>query len=168
VRFVAHYCTIPSEFLPKPKSDKSRLAGNKRDLTSPPAMEPPPPPAPATHSAPVRVLSRTPPPSSPTPSSAGPAPSPASRDGVVAVGFVGGAGSARLADRILDAHVFSPGGSAGTLAGSVRYHRDAGRRMVFLHLAPLQTAVGGCGDGDLPEMLFMFSVSSDSHSAFAH
>ncbi|OQU85989.1 hypothetical protein SORBI_3004G351600 [Sorghum bicolor] len=121
-------------------------------------MEPPPPPAPATHSAPVRVLSRTPPPSSPTPSSAGPAPSPASRDGVVAVGFVGGAGSARLADRILDAHVFSPGGSAGTLAGSVRYHRDAGRRMVFLHLAPLQTAVGGCGDGDLPEMLFMFSV----------
>ncbi|CAD6248912.1 unnamed protein product [Miscanthus lutarioriparius] len=108
-------------------------------------MEPSAPPAPATHSAPVRVLSRTPPPASPTPSSAGPAPSPASRDGVVAVGFVGGAGSARLADRILDAHVFSPGGSAGTLAGSVRYHRDAGRRMVFLHLtpppAPLQAAV---------------------------
>ena len=135
-------------------------------------MEPSAPPAPATHSAPVRVLSRTPPPASPTPSSAGPAPSPASRDGVVAVGFVGGAGSARLADRILDAHVFSPGGSAGSLAGSVRYHRDAVRRMVFLHLtpppAPLEAVAGGCRDGDLPEMLFMFSVSSDSYSAFAH
>jgi protein SMG8 len=135
-------------------------------------MEPPSPPA--THSAAVRVLSRTPPPTSPNPSSTGPAaPSPASRDGVVAVGFVGAAGTARLADRILDAHVFSPGGSAGSLAGRVRYHRDAGKRMVFLHLtppppAPLEAVAGCCDDGELPEMLFMFSVSSDSYPPFAH
>ncbi|KAL6635134.1 hypothetical protein ACP70R_027805 [Stipagrostis hirtigluma subsp. patula] len=128
-------------------------------------MEPPPK---ATPSAAVRVLSRTPPPASPPTSLApagGPgagASSPASHDGVVAVGFVGGAGSARLADRILDAHVFSPGGSAKSIAGSVRYHRDAEKRMVFLHLTPLPTLqeAGGCSgcDGELPEMLFMFSV----------
>ncbi|KAF8779494.1 hypothetical protein HU200_002541 [Digitaria exilis] len=117
-------------------------------------MEPPPPPA--TPSASVRVLSRTtPPPASPSPSSA------PSHDGVVAVGFVGAAGAARLADRILDAHVFSPGGSAGSLAGSVRYHRDADRRMVFLHLTPPPAPMeaGGTGGPELPEMLFMFSVS---------
>jgi protein SMG8 len=140
-------------------------------------MEPPPPPPPATPSASaaaaaaaaVRVLSRTPPPASPTPSPAPPAGAgagaPSSRDGVVAVGFVGAAGTARLADRILDAHVFSPGGSAGSLAGSVRYHRDGDGRMVFLHLArpptPMETGGAGAG-GELKEMLFIFSVSSGS------
>jgi protein SMG8 len=81
---------------------------------------------------------------------------------VVVVGFVGCAGSAaRLADRILDAPVFSPGGSARTLAGGVRYHRDGERRMVFLHLAPppLQAGEGSTGGADLRELLFMFSVS---------
>ncbi|WVZ73090.1 hypothetical protein U9M48_021438 [Paspalum notatum var. saurae] len=123
-------------------------------------MEPPPPP-PATPSAAVRVLSRTPPPASTNPSSASSTgtPSPASHDGVVAVGFVGGAGSARLADRILDAHVFSPGGSAGSLAGSVRYHQDGDKRMVFLHLAPPPSPLEAGGrSADLAEMLFMFSV----------
>nr|CAB3448394.1 unnamed protein product [Digitaria exilis] len=126
-------------------------------------MEPPPPPA--TPSASVRVLSRTtPPPASPSPSSA------PSHDGVVAVGFVGAAGAARLADRILDAHVFSPGGSAGSLAGSVRYHRDADRRMVFLHLTPPPAPMeaGGTGGPELPEMLFMFSDDAiDGSSAAA-
>jgi protein SMG8 len=78
---------------------------------------------------------------------------------VVVVGFVGCAGSAaRLADRILDAPVFSPGGSARTLAGGVRYHRDGERRMVFLHLAPPPLEAGE-GSTDLRELLFMFSVS---------
>ena len=127
---------------------------------SPPAMEPPPPPPPATPAAAVRVLSRTPPQASQNPSSA-----PSTGPGVVAVGFVGGSGAARLADRILDAHVFSPGGSAGGLAGSVRYHRDGNKRMVFLHLTPME-AGGIGGGGDMPEMLFMFSVSSDFYCAF--
>ncbi|GJM87412.1 hypothetical protein PR202_ga03362 [Eleusine coracana subsp. coracana] len=126
-------------------------------------MEPPPQ---ATPPRAVRVLSRTTPPKSKSPSPAPPtSPNPAagtpSHDGVVAVGFVGGDGSARIADRILDAHVFSPGGSARTLAGSVRYHRDGDKRMVFLHLAPPPTPLetGGAGGGDeLPQMLFMFSV----------
>lgn len=76
------------------------------------------------------------------------------------VGFVGGAGSAaRLADRILDAAVFSPGGSARNLAGSVRYHRDGERKMVFLHLAAPPLEAGGSSSGnDLRELLFMFSV----------
>ncbi|CAN6279551.1 unnamed protein product [Urochloa humidicola] len=129
-------------------------------------MEPPPSPPPATPSATVRVLSRTPPPTSQTPSSAastgaGASAGAASHDGVVAVGFVGGAGTARLADRILDAHVFSPGGSARSLAGGVRYHRDGDKRMVFLHLTPPPKPMetGGTGGGqELPEMLFMFSV----------
>ncbi|OEL29060.1 hypothetical protein BAE44_0009921 [Dichanthelium oligosanthes] len=122
-------------------------------------MEPPPPPPPATASAAVRVLSRTPTTASPNPST-GPEPPAASHAGVVAVGFVGAAGTARLADRILDAHVFSPGGSAGTLAGgSLRYYRDADKRMVFLHLTPPPTPMeAGGGGGDLPEMLFIFSV----------
>ncbi|XP_062221455.1 uncharacterized protein LOC133920875 [Phragmites australis] len=124
-------------------------------------MEPPPQ---ATPSPAVRVLSRALPPKSPSPAPAtGPGAGAAtpSNDGVVTVGFVGGAGSARLADRILDAHVFSPGGSARILAGSVRYHRDREKRMVFLHLTPPLTpleAEGGSVGGDLPEMLFMFSV----------
>ncbi|TVU27637.1 hypothetical protein EJB05_19132, partial [Eragrostis curvula] len=128
-------------------------------------MEPPPQ---ATPPPAVRVLSRTPPPKSPSPSQASatsPGPSAAaatpSHDGVVVVGFVGAAGSARIADRILDAHLFSPGGSARTLAGSVRYHRDGDRKMVFLHLTPPPTPLetgGGSGGGELPEMLFMFSV----------
>jgi protein SMG8 len=70
---------------------------------------------------------------------------------------VGGAESARIADRILDAHVFSPGGSAMRLAGGVRYHRDGDRRMVFLHLTPPDEAERG---GELPEMLFMSSLSA--------
>jgi protein SMG8 len=122
-------------------------------------MEPPPQATPSSSPA-VRVLSRTPPPKSSSPS---PAPStslkpatPSSHDGVVAVGFVGGAESARIADRILDAHVFSPGGSATSLNGGVRYHRDGDKRMVLLHLTPPDEAEGG---GELPEMLFMFSVS---------
>jgi protein SMG8 len=49
-----------------------------------------------------------------------------------------GAGSARIADRILDAHAFSLGGSVRTLAGGVRYHRDGNKRLVFLHLTPLK------------------------------
>ncbi|CAO2046964.1 unnamed protein product [Urochloa humidicola] len=129
-------------------------------------MEPPPPPPPATPSSAVRVLYRTPPPTSKNPSSAastatGATAGAASHDGIVAVGFVGGAGTARLADRILDAHVFSPGGSARSLAGGVRYHRDGDKRMVFLHLTPPPTPMetGGIGGGqELPEMLFMFSV----------
>ena len=131
-------------------------------------MEPPPPPPPATPAAAVRVLSRTPPQASQNPSSApstGPGAGAASHDGVVAVGFVGGSGAARLADRILDAHVFPPGGSARSLAGSVRYHRDGDKRMVFLHLTPME-AGGIGGGGDMPEMLFMFSVSSDFYCAF--
>ena len=83
--------------------------------------------------------------------------------GVVVVGFVGRAGSAaRLADRILDAPVFSPGGSARTLAGGVRYHRDGERKMVFLHLAPPPPPLeaGDGSGGDLREMLFMFLVSA--------
>ncbi|KAL6911287.1 hypothetical protein ACP4OV_000092 [Aristida adscensionis] len=132
-------------------------------------MEPPPkPPHSAAGGGGVRVLSRALPPASPPPAKApaagagaGAAP-PASHDGVVAVGFVGGAGSARIADRILDAHVFSPGGSARTIAGGVRYHRDGERRMVFLHLppppSPLEPGGGSGCDGELPEMLFMFSV----------
>ncbi|KAG8072976.1 hypothetical protein GUJ93_ZPchr0006g43994 [Zizania palustris] len=116
-------------------------------------MEPPPQAAPSSA---VRVLSRTPPPTS------APSPPPAaaatpSHDGVVAVGFVGGGGTARLADRILDAHVFSPGGSARTLAGGVRYHRDGEKRMVFLHLAPTPPTPLEAS-GDLRELLFMFSV----------
>jgi hypothetical protein len=111
-------------------------------------MEPPPQ---ATPSPAVRVLSRAPPPKSSS--------SPSSHDGVVAVGFVGAAGSARIADRILDAHVFSPGGSARGLAGGVRYHRDGDGRMVFLHLTPLDDAEGDPGPAELPHMLFMFSVS---------
>jgi len=133
-------------------------------------MEPPPPPSPASPAVAVRVLSRTPPQTHQNPSSApstGPAAAAAAaaHDGVVAVGFVGGAGTARLADQILDAHVFSPGGSAGGLAGSVRYHRDGDKRMVFLHLTPME-AGGIGGGGDMPEMLFMFSVSSDFYCAF--
>ena len=134
-------------------------------------MAAPPPPPPATPAAAVRVLSRTPPQASQNPSSApstGPGAGAASHDGVVAVGFVGGAGTARLADQILDAHVFSPGGSAGGLAGSVRYHCDGDNRMVFLHLTPPPTPMeaGGIGGGgEMPEMLFMFSVSSDSYCA---
>jgi protein SMG8 len=125
-------------------------------------MEPPSPPK-ATPSSAVRVLSRTPPPSTSS-SGADAAASPSHDGGVVVVGFVGCAGSAaRLADRILDAPVFSPGGSARTLAGAVRYHRDGERRMVFLHLAPppppLEAGQGSSGGGDLPELLFMFSVS---------
>ncbi|KAG2662674.1 uncharacterized protein LOC120650425 isoform X2 [Panicum virgatum] len=127
-------------------------------------MEPPLPPPPATPAAAVRVLSRTPPQASQNPSSVpstGPGAGAASHDGVVAVGFVGGSGAARLADRILDAHVFSPGGSARSLAGSVRYHCDGDNRMVFLHLTPPPTPMeaGGIGGGgEMPEMLFMFSV----------
>ncbi|KAK1620947.1 hypothetical protein QYE76_026464 [Lolium multiflorum] len=124
-------------------------------------MEPPSPPK-ASPSSAVRVLSRTPPPSTSS-SGADAAASPSHDGGVVVVGFVGCAGSAaRLADRILDAPVFSPGGSARTLAGGVRYHRDGERRMVFLHLAPppppLETGQGSSGGGDLRELLFMFSV----------
>jgi protein SMG8 len=53
--------------------------------------------------------------------------------------------------------VFSPGGSARTLAGGVRYHRDGEKRVVFLHLAPSPpTPLEGAGD--LRELLFMFSV----------
>jgi protein SMG8 len=64
-------------------------------------------------------------------------------------------------------------GRRGSLSGRVRYHRDAGKRMVFLHLtpsppAPLEAVAGCCVDGELPEMLFMFSVSSDSYPPFAH
>jgi hypothetical protein len=44
--------------------------------------------------------------------------------------LVCGTGSARIADRILDAHVFSPGGSARTLAGGVSYHRVGNKRLV--------------------------------------
>ncbi|CAM0943272.1 unnamed protein product [Alopecurus aequalis] len=124
-------------------------------------MEPPPPQA--SPSSAVRVLSRTPPPHTPASSSSDA--SPAHDGGVVVVGFVGRAESAaRLADRILDAHVFSPGGSARTLAGGVRYHRDGERRMVFLHLAPppptppLEAGDSTSGGGDLRELLFMFSV----------
>ncbi|XP_037454694.1 uncharacterized protein LOC119325043 [Triticum dicoccoides] len=132
-------------------------------------MEPRPPPSPsppqASPSSAVRVLSRAPPPAS-APSPAAVAASPPHDGGVVVVGFVGVAGgaAARLADRILDAPVFSPGGSARTLAGGVRYHRDADRRMVFLHLAspppppPPPREPGGGSTGGLPEMLFMFSV----------
>uniref|UniRef100_A0A0E0NN22 Nonsense-mediated mRNA decay factor SMG8 n=1 Tax=Oryza rufipogon TaxID=4529 RepID=A0A0E0NN22_ORYRU len=118
-------------------------------------MEPPPQAGPSPA---VRVLSRTPPPpASSSPSPPPPAATPPSHDGVVAVGFVGGGGTARLADRILDAHVFSPGGSARTLAGGVRYHRDGEKRVVFLHLAPSPpTPLEGAGD--LRELLFMFSV----------
>uniref|UniRef100_A0A0D9VMW0 Nonsense-mediated mRNA decay factor SMG8 n=1 Tax=Leersia perrieri TaxID=77586 RepID=A0A0D9VMW0_9ORYZ len=128
-------------------------------------MDPPPPPAPSPA---VRVLSRTPPPqptSSPSPpppaaaaaAAAAAAPT-SSHDGVVAVGFFGGGGTARLADRILDAHVFSPGGSGRTLAGGVRYHRDGERRMVFLHLAPSPATATLDAPGDLRGLLFMFSV----------
>lgn len=54
--------------------------------------------------------------------------------------------------------MFSPGGSARTLAGGVRYHRDGEKRVVFLHLAPSPpTPLEGAGD--LRELLFMFSVS---------
>uniref|UniRef100_A0A0D3FC97 Nonsense-mediated mRNA decay factor SMG8 n=1 Tax=Oryza barthii TaxID=65489 RepID=A0A0D3FC97_9ORYZ len=118
-------------------------------------MEPPPQAGPSPA---VRVLSRTPPPpASSSPSPPPPAATPPSHDGVVAVGFVGGGGTACLADRILDAHVFSPGGSARTLAGGVRYHRDGEKRVVFLHLAPSPpTPLEGAGD--LRELLFMFSV----------
>jgi protein SMG8 len=41
--------------------------------------------------------------------------------------------------------------------------------MVFLHLTPPPTPMeaGGIGGGgEMPEMLFMFSVSSDSYCAF--
>uniref|UniRef100_A0ACD5ZDS1 Uncharacterized protein n=1 Tax=Avena sativa TaxID=4498 RepID=A0ACD5ZDS1_AVESA len=124
-------------------------------------MEPPPLPPQASPSSAVRVLSRTPPPRTSSPSSS--EASPAHDGGVVVVGFVGHAGSAaRLADRILDAPVFSPGGSARTLAGGVRYHRDGERRMVFLHLAPppppTEAGDSTSGGGDLRELLFMFSV----------
>ncbi|XP_006648151.1 uncharacterized protein LOC102705408 [Oryza brachyantha] len=116
-------------------------------------MEPPPQAGPSPS---VRVLSRTPPPTS-SPSPQPPAAAQPSHDGVVAVGFVGGGWTARLADRILDGHVFSPGGSAVALSGGVRYHRDGEKRMVFLHLAPSPpTPLEGAGD--LRELLFMFSV----------
>ena len=127
-------------------------------------MDPPPSPTQASPSSAVRVLSRTPtPPASASSSSDA---SPAHDGGVVVVGFVGRAGSAaRLADRILDAPVFSPGGSARTLAGGVRYHRDGERKMVFLHLAhpPPPLEAGDGTSGDLRELLFMFSVSAGSY-----
>jgi protein SMG8 len=61
----------------------------------------------------------------------------------------------------------------GSLSGRVMYHRDAGKRMEFLHLTSLpptqlEAVVGCCVDGELLEMLFMFSVSSDSYPPFAH